>query len=94
MVDIGEGTKLLEQIHEMSKDVMEDLVELDNKLSKLQNTIETKDEIDKDELLQQIKDLRTTIGAIEHEDSEEMEEEEILESMMKKLKNLIEMALG
>ncbi|MBS3131696.1 hypothetical protein J4212_04655 [Candidatus Woesearchaeota archaeon] len=90
----GEGMKLLEQVREISKDLLEDLSEIDSRLAELIEDIKLHEEIDKEKLLNALTEIRTSIGAMEKEDSEELEDEQILENMIKKLNNLIEMTLG
>ncbi len=90
----GEETKLLEQIHSMSKDILNDLMDIDTKLNAIAEDIKISDEIDKKTVLADLAEIRKQIGLMEKEDIEEMQEEQIVENINSKLKDLIKMALG
>ena len=90
----GEENLLLSQIHEMSKDILDDLMEIDNKLAVIEEDVKFKDEIKKKDLLESLGTIRTLIGSMEREDIEEMKDEDIVVSINKKLRKLIDMALG
>ena len=92
-METGEGKLLLEQIRRVSADLLDDLMEVDDRLKKIENLISRNGEIDKEELSAQVSEIRTFIGAMEKEDTQELEDEEILENMMKKLNDLITMTL-
>ena len=90
----GEGKLLLEQIRQISQDLLRNLIEIDDKLAKLQESIKISEEVDKESLIKEINDMRLRIGVMEREDTVELKEEEILENMIKKLTALIEMTLA
>ncbi|HLG23622.1 MAG TPA: hypothetical protein VI564_01695 [Candidatus Nanoarchaeia archaeon] len=90
---MGEGKLLLEQIQQISKDLLENLMEIDQELITLKDQINRNDEIDKKILLETIEGLRKKIGVLEREDTEEMEDEEILGNMIKKLNSIIDMTI-
>ena len=89
----GEGKQLLEQIRELSSDLMKSLKDIDGRLAVMQESIGSNDNLNRQELLEQVSEIRNKIGAMEKEDTEEMEDEEILENMISKLSKLIEMTL-
>lgn len=89
----GEGKKLLVQIREISNDVLHTLMEIDDQLANLQDYIKLNEEVDKESLLKQINEIRLKIGVTEREDTQEIKEEEILENMLQKLNNLIDITL-
>ena len=94
MTKTGEGKLLLGQVREISKDLLERLKEIDDKLAKLQDLVDNREEIDREWIIEELNDIRDKIGLMEKEDTQELEEEEILENMMTKLNSLIEMTFG
>jgi len=90
MVKEGEGGLLLKQIKEISQDLLKGLMEVDDKLIKLKDTIKREDEIDKDILMDRIDDIRVEIGSMEKQDVHEIEEEKILQNMIRKLNSLVD----
>ena len=94
MVEQGEGKLLLEQIKELSQKVLSSLYELDMDLQKLQESVKYGSALSKQDIINKINEMRIKIGAMEREDAQEMEEEEILLNLIKKLDELIKMTLG
>jgi len=90
----GEGKLLLEQLKDISSAMLKGLIDLDNKISNLQEDIKNSKEINKELIDSKLQDLRNSIVSIENEDDKEIEEEEILENMIKKLDELIQMTFG
>jgi len=94
MAEQGEGKLLLEQIKELSQKVLSSLYELDMDLQKLQESVKYGSALSKQDIINKINEMRIKIGAMEREDAQEMEEEEILLNLIKKLDELIKMTLG
>ena len=93
MREEGEGKLLLGQIRSIGKDILEDLMSLDDRLAALEERTRINEELGRNFLLEEIKEMRRIIGAAEHEDKEGMEEEEILENLIDKLNVLINKTL-
>ncbi|MBI3027150.1 hypothetical protein HYY70_03480 [Candidatus Woesearchaeota archaeon] len=93
MVIEGEGKQLLEQVRDISKDILTDLMEVDDRLDKLYRRLQLSEEVDKEKLLECIKEIRIAIGSIEREDTRSIEEEEILDSLITKLNYLVDITL-
>ena len=93
MVIEGEGKKLLDQVREIGRGILEDLMEVDDRLEKLYTRVQLSEEIDKEHLLNELKEIRFAIGAIEREDTASMKEEEILENLITKLNHLVDITL-
>lgn len=93
-VEEGEGRQLLDQIRLISRDLFTNLIDIDDRLKDLERYLNVPGDIDKRKVRQQIAEMRRIIGAMEKEDAEEIEEEKILENMIKKLNDLIEMTIG
>lgn len=94
MTDETEGKNVLQQIRQMSQDLLEHAIEIDNLIADLHNRIKSDSEINKEELLNSLNEIRFKIGVIEREDTEELEEEEVLEHMISKINSLIKMTFG
>ena len=94
MADQGEGKLLLEQIRDLSNQILTSLYELDMDMQKLQESVKYGTALSKQDIINKINAIRIKIGAMEKEDVEEMEEEEILENLIKKLDELVKMTLG
>lgn len=94
MTDETEGKNALQQIRQMSQDLLEHAIEIDNLIADLHNRIKSGSEINKEELLNSLNEIRFKIGVIEREDTEELEEEEVLEHMISKINSLIKMTFG
>ncbi|MBL7056224.1 hypothetical protein ISS07_04890 [Candidatus Woesearchaeota archaeon] len=90
----GEGKLLLEQLKEISSAMLEGLTELDNKIYNLQEEIKKESEFSKESIISRLQDLRNSVVSIEKKDNEELEEEQILENMIKKLDELIQLTFG
>ena len=80
----------MKQIKEISQDILKGLMEVDDKLIKLKDTIMREDGIAKDILIKRIDDIRIEIGSMEKEDVHEIEEEKILQNMIRKLNRLVD----
>jgi len=94
MTDEAEGKLVLQQIRQMSRDLLEHAIDIDNFLADLHNRIKSGGQINKEELLDSLNEVRFKIGVIEREDTEELEEEEVLEHMISKINSLIKMTFG
>jgi len=90
----GEGRLLLEEIRKLSRDLFTNLMDIDDRLEDIQSTLSTNKPINKEKMLSEIKTVRLIIGAMEKEDEQELREEKILQNMIKKLNELIEMTIG
>ena len=88
----GEARLLVEQIKEISTDVLEKLKGLDSQLEEMGSCIKD-DDFNKDTLLERISEMRQGIGSIEKEDSEEMEDEAALLNLLKKLDSILDSVL-
>ena len=93
-MDQGEGKLLLEQIKELSRQILSSLYEMDLDLQKLQETVKYGNALTKGDIINKINAMRVKIGAMEREDVQEMEDEEILLNLIKKLDELVKMTLG
>jgi hypothetical protein len=85
----GEVMAFMRDMEEESKSMMQDLIEIDDMLLSLQERIET-GKSDNREILRTIENVRVRIGVIEREDKRELNEEEIAESLLSKLKKWVE----
>ncbi|MBI2558371.1 hypothetical protein HYW20_03535 [Candidatus Woesearchaeota archaeon] len=94
MTDEAEGKIVLQQIRQMSQDLLEHAIDIDNLLADLHNRIKSGGQINKEDLLNSLNEIRFKIGVIEREDTEEMQEEEILENMIAKINSLIKVTFG
>ena len=94
MTEEGEGKLLLEQIRQISQDLLKSLRDIDKELEGVEDSVNTNNAMDRQDLMNRINSIRITIGSMEKEDMQELEEEEILENMMEKLDKLIKMTLG
>lgn len=94
MAKEGEGKLLLEQIRQISQDILSNLMDIEDKLSKLQDSVKYNEEINKEALLNQITEIRLRIGVMEREDTQEIEEEKILENLITKINSLIDITFG
>lgn len=83
----------MEQVRDISKDILTDLMEVDDRLDKLYRRLQLSEEVDKEKLLECIKEIRIAIGSIEREDTRSIEEEEILDSLITKLNYLVDITL-
>ena len=88
----GEARLLIEQLKDISADVMEKLKEMDSQLLEMEGSIK-EDDFNKDTLLEKIGEMRQNIGSIEKEDSEEIEDETVLLDLLRKLDSLLESVL-
>jgi hypothetical protein len=94
MPNEGEGKLLLEQIRSISKEILEKLLDVDRKLDVLEDSLKLNEEANRQALISQIDEIRRQIGFIEKEDTEGIEDEEILENIIKKLNYIINMTFG
>ena len=85
----GELVKFMDDIKKESEVMMNELKTIDDILLSLKSRINAGSE-DKDKLIRDIDDIRMRIGVIEGEDRREMNEEEVAESLLKKLKNWVD----
>jgi hypothetical protein len=92
MQDSGEVKLLLKDIQVMSESIMADLRKLDEKIEllEIQCTSETMDGAN---LFNALRTVRNSIGAMEKEETEEIEAEEITQSLIEKLNDIIEKCL-
>ena len=89
----GEARRLIEQIREISSDVLEKLRDIDGRLEQIQSLAKEDEPIDKDMMVEKINEIRYSIGALEKEDTQEMEDEIILLNLLKKLDELLDSVL-
>lgn len=85
----GELIAFMDDIKKESQAMMNELKTIDNILISLKSGIEAGAE-DKKALIKDIDSIRTRIGVLEQEDRREMNEEEIAESLLKKLKKWVD----
>ncbi|MBW2990891.1 hypothetical protein KY348_04250 [Candidatus Woesearchaeota archaeon] len=85
----GELMKFMEDMKKESQNMMKDLEEIDTRLVHLKELIE-KENADKEKIIDLINSIRIRIGVLEKEDVREMNEEEIAESLLKKLKKWVD----
>ena len=88
----GEVNLLLRDIKLMSEDIMHDLMDVDSKLEKLHQRA-MNESLDVVELADEIRNVRVMIGGLEREETEELEAEDITQSLLEKLSDLIEKCL-
>jgi predicted nucleic acid-binding Zn-ribbon protein len=88
-VDQGEILAFMKDIERESRSMMDDLVQLDNRLASVQGKLE-RGKGDKKELAKEIEAIRVRIGALEREDKRELSEEEVAKSLLGKLKRWID----
>lgn len=79
----------MKDIEKESKSMMEDLVQIDNTLLSLKERID-EDRIDRREILRILESVRLRIGVLEKADKREINEEEVAESLLSKLKKWVE----
>lgn len=87
--DEGEVMKFMKDIEKESKSMMLDLTEMDDTLLSLQERLEA-GRADNKEILRTIEHLRLRIGVMEREDKRELNEEEVAESLLSKLKKWVD----
>jgi hypothetical protein len=85
----GEVMRFMKDIQKESKSMMHDLTDIDGMLISLQERIGS-GRADKDEILRAIENIRVRIGVLEREDDREMNEEEVAESLLNKLRSWME----
>ncbi len=88
----GELEKFMKAMTDESRNIMRDLMEIDDYLASLQDKLELKD-VDKQSLIKEIQDLRLRIGVLEREDKRELSEEEVATTLLEKLKKWVEEAV-
>ena len=91
--DRGEVNLLLRDIKSMSEEIMHDLMDVDNKLEKLQEKA-INGMLNIPEVLEEIKSVRVMIGSMEREETQELRAEDITQSLLKKLSDLIDKCLA
>jgi len=84
----GEIISFMKDIEKESKSMMSDLVEIDDMLSALKSKIAL-DKASKKEIFQRIDTIRLRIGIMEREDRRELNEEEVAETLLEKLKKWV-----
>jgi hypothetical protein len=84
----GEVDLLLKDIRGMSDAIMQDLLSLDRKLEELQDKA-AEGYLDLPTAIDTIREIRVMIGSLEKEETQELQAEEITESLLKKLEDLI-----
>lgn len=87
--DEGEVMQFMKDIEKESQSMMRDLAEIDGMLESLQERIET-GRADKKEIARTIENVRLRIGVLEKEDKREINEEEVAESLLSKLKKWVD----
>lgn len=87
--DKGEVMHFMRDIEEESRSMMQDLTQIDNMLLSLKERVE-EDRADRRELLRVIESIRLRIGVLEKEDRIEINEEEVAESLLSKLKKWVD----
>ncbi len=87
--DEGEVMQFMKDIENESKSMMRDLTEIDGMLESLQERIET-GRADKREIARTIENVRLRIGVLEREDKREINEEEVAESLLDKLRKWVD----
>jgi hypothetical protein len=85
----GEVNLLLKDIKQMSEDIMNDLRKVDQKLAAVQERA-LGEGIQALELVHQLKDTRLMIGNMEKEEEQELEIEAATETVLAKLRQLID----
>jgi len=87
--DEGEVMHFMKDIEKESRSMMEDLAQIDNTLLSLKERVE-EDRIDRREILRIIESVRLRIGVLEKEDKREINEEEVAESLLDKLRKWVD----
>jgi len=85
----GEVMEFMKDMEKESKSMMDDLAEIDNALLSLKERIEDK-RADTDEIIKVIDKIRSRIGVVEREDKRELDEEEVAETLLDKLKRWVD----
>ena len=85
----GEILAFMKDMEKESKSMMQDLMEIDDKLASVQNRLEL-DRADRKELVKDIEAIRMRIGVLEREDKREINEEEVAKSLLAKLKRWVD----
>jgi hypothetical protein len=89
----GEVNMLLKDIKEMSEEIMSDLKKVDQRLAALQERA-LGEGIDAMRLVHELRDTRLLIGNMEKEEMQELEMETATESLLSKLRTLINKCLS
>ena len=87
--DEGEVMQFMRDIEKDSKSMMQDLTDIDDMLKSLQERVE-ESRADSKEILRTIENVRLRIGVMEREDKRELNEEEVEESLLSKLKKWVD----
>jgi chromosome segregation ATPase len=85
----GEIDRLLKDLRKEGEIMMQDLIGVDEQLVALKSSIESGN-IDKEELLEKINDIRQRIGTLEEEDKRELNEEDIATNLIAKLRKWVD----
>lgn len=87
--DKGEILSFMRDMKKESESMMKDLMEIDDILLSLRDQVQ-KGKISKKKTIEIINSIRLRIGVLEREDKRELNEEEITQSLLQKLKRWID----
>lgn len=87
--DQGEILAFMKDMKKESESMMKDLMEIDDILLSLRDKVQ-KGKISKKKTIEIINSIRLRIGVIEREDKRELNEEEIAQSLLQKLKRWVD----
>jgi len=87
--DEGEVMHFMKDMESESKSMMKDLAEIDDMLLSLKERVDD-GRADRREILQTIEAIRLRIGVLEKEDKIEINEEEVAESLLAKVKKWVD----
>ena len=87
--DQGEILAFMKDMKKESESMMKDLMEIDDILLSLRDRVQ-KGKISKKRTIEMINSIRLRIGVLEREDKRELNEEEIAQSLLQKLKRWVD----
>ncbi len=90
--DGGEIEAALSDIRKESRNMMDDLMEVDMVICSLIGRLQSGD-IEKDEIIEALESIRIRIGVLEEEDKRELGEEEVAANLITKLKKWVDMVI-
>jgi hypothetical protein len=90
--DEGEVMEFMKDLESESKNMMKDLKEIDDILLSLKERVDG-GRADRWEILKTIEQVRLKIGIVEKEDKREINEEEVAESLLGKVKKWVDMVV-
>ena len=90
--DEGEVMEFMKDLESESKNMMKDLKEIDDMLLSLSERVDS-GRAERWEIIKTIEQVRLKIGIIEKEDKREMNEEEVAESLLGKVKKWMDMVV-